>query len=161
MDEQERLAHLAKLLFEAARIGDVALLTEATAGGAPANLMNPSGDTLLMLAAYHGHAEAVKVLLAAGAYPDQMNDRGQTPLGGATFKGYRDVAEVLMAAGADPNGGSPSAMTMAIMFDRADLLELFGVSAPEDLTTPEGETAEGETAEGDFPGGDAAGRTAN
>lgn len=125
MDEQQRLAQLAKLLFEAARTGDVALLSDAMAGGAPANLMNPSGDTLVMLAAYHGHTEAVRILLAAGAHPDQMNDRGQTPLGGVAFKGNREVAEVLLQAGADPYGGSPSAMAMAIMFDHTELIELF------------------------------------
>ena len=142
MDEQERLAQLAKVLFEAARIGDVSLLSEAMAGGAPPNLMNPSGDTLVMLAAYHGHPEAVKVLLAAGAHPDQMNDRGQTPLGGVAFKGFREVAEVLLAAGADPYGGSPSAMSMAIMFDRTDLIELFDTA---------GKGREANSTDGDAP----------
>ena len=33
----------------------------------------------VMLAAYHGHAEAVTALLAAAPRPDRANDRGQTP----------------------------------------------------------------------------------
>lgn len=53
----------------------------------PANLTNDRGDSLLMLAAYHGHAEAVTALVGRGADPDRANDRGQTPLAGAVFKG--------------------------------------------------------------------------
>lgn len=125
MDEQARLARLATLLFEAARRGDVALLSEAMAGGAPPDLTNQSGDTLVMLAAYYGHAEAVRVLLAAGAQPDRLNDRGQTPLGGAVFKGYTEVVEALLEGGADPLAGSPAPVVVATMFDRQDLLARF------------------------------------
>jgi ankyrin repeat protein len=124
-DEDARLRELASLLFAAARGGDVDLLAEAMAGGAPPDLTNQNGDTLVMLAAYHGHAAAVKVLLDAGARPDQLNDRGQTPLAGATFKGYTDVVETLLAAGADPYAGSPPAFTTALMFQRDDLVALF------------------------------------
>ena len=47
-----------------------------------------------MLAAYHGHAALVKVLLQNGADPNSLNDRGQSPLAGAVFKGEADVVEV-------------------------------------------------------------------
>ena len=124
-DERERMARLAGMLFEAARTGDSAMLAEATSQGAPANLTNQSGDTLLMLAAYHGHAEAVSVLLAAGSAADTPNDRGQTPLGGVAFKGFVEVARLLVDAGADPLGGTPSAMVMATAFDNEELLTLF------------------------------------
>ena len=125
MDEDQRLQEMAGQLFQAARGGDAALLSEAMTGGAPPDLLNQNGDSLVMLAAYHGHVEAVGVLLGAGADPDLMNDRGQTPLAGAVFKGYFEVAKLLVEAGADPLGGAPSAMTTAIMFDRTDLLALF------------------------------------
>lgn len=127
--EQQRLTRLANLLFEAARKGDAELLREATQGGAPPDLCNQSGDSLVMLAAYHGHAEAVQVLLEAGAQVDLMNDRAQTPLGGATFKGYREVVSTLLRFGADPAAGSPSAISMAVMFDREDLLAMFDASS--------------------------------
>src|SRR5699024_9900387 len=45
----------------------------------PQNLTNDSGDTLLMLAAYHGHADTVRALLTRGADPNRLNDRGQSP----------------------------------------------------------------------------------
>jgi len=123
--ERERLTRLANLLFQAARNGDVALLREATTGGAPADLTNQSGDSLVMLAAYYGHAEAVQVLCEAGAWVDQVNDRGQTPLSGAVFKGYADVVETLLRFGADPAAGSPPPVSVAVMFGREDLLALF------------------------------------
>jgi ankyrin repeat protein len=47
-----------------------------------------------MLAAYHGHAALVKLLLAHGADANSLNDRGQSPLAGAVFKGESDVVEV-------------------------------------------------------------------
>lgn len=123
--DQERLTRLANLLFQAARQGDVGLLREATEGGAPPDLTNQNGDSLVMLAAYHGHAEAVEVLLRAGAFADQINDRGQTPLSGATFKGYADVVETLLRFGADPAAGSPPPVSVAVLFGREDLLALF------------------------------------
>jgi ankyrin repeat protein len=47
-----------------------------------------------MLAAYHGHAPLVKLLIQHGADPNSLNDRGQSPLAGAVFKGEADVIEV-------------------------------------------------------------------
>lgn len=122
--EHERLARLANLLFEAARTGDAALLAEAMAGGAPADLANQHGDSLLMLATYHGHVDAARVLLDAGATVDLPNDRGQTPLGGVVFKGHTELAGLLLERGADPRAGAPAAVGMALMFERDDILAL-------------------------------------
>jgi ankyrin repeat protein len=47
-----------------------------------------------MLAAYHGHAPLVKLLLDHGADPNSLNDRKQSPLAGAVFKGEDEVVEV-------------------------------------------------------------------
>ena len=77
-----------------------------------------------MLAAYHGHADAVSVLVARGADVDVINDRGQTPLAGAVFKGYPDVVTALVAAGADADRGSPTARAAAVFFERPDLAAL-------------------------------------
>jgi len=122
-DETLALAHA---LFDAAREGDSALLGSYLDAGAPANMTNASGDSLLMLAAYHGHAPAVELLLRHGADANAANDRGQTPLAGAAFKGYTDVAEALLGAGADPDTGTPSARAAAQMFARAEILALLG-----------------------------------
>jgi len=122
-DETLELAHK---LFQAAREGDTALLRGYLGAGAPATMTNAAGDSLLMLAAYHGHAETVQLILEHGAEADAANDRGQTPLAGAAFKGYTDVARVLLDAGADPDAGTPSARAAAQMFARTEILDLLG-----------------------------------
>ena len=48
----------------------------------------------LMLAAYHGHADLVDLLIQHGANPNRINDRGQSPLAGAVFKKEDRVIEV-------------------------------------------------------------------
>ena len=122
-DETLALAHK---LFDAARQGDARLLADYLAAGAPANLTNAAGDTLLMLAAYHGHADTVRLILQHGGDSNSANDRGQTPLAGAVFKGYTEVAQALLEAGADPDAGTPSARNAAQMFERKDILALLG-----------------------------------
>ncbi|MFE6828809.1 ankyrin repeat domain-containing protein [Streptomyces sp. NPDC057690] len=121
------VVELATKIFDLARGGRTEELVAYVDAGVPANLTNDRGDSLVMLAAYHGHADAVRALLARGAEADRINDRGQTPLAGAAFKGETDVIKVLLEAGADPSQGTPSAVDTARMFDRAELLDLFGV----------------------------------
>ncbi|WP_327366188.1 ankyrin repeat domain-containing protein [Streptomyces sp. NBC_01217] len=120
------VVELATKVFDLARRGETETLAAYVDAGVPANLTNDRGDSLLMLAAYHGHAAAVTALAGRGADPDRANDRGQTPLAGAVFKGEDAVIEALLAAGADPAAGTPSALDTARMFGKADLLELFG-----------------------------------
>lgn len=52
-----------------------------------------------MLAAYHGHASVVSLLIRQGADPNQLNDRGQSPLAGAIFKKEDEVVEVSPCVG--------------------------------------------------------------
>ncbi|MEV5648909.1 ankyrin repeat domain-containing protein [Nocardia sp. NPDC052254] len=119
------LVELATALFDAARTGAADTLAAYLDAGVPANLTNDRGDTLLMLAAYHGHLAAVTTLLDHGADPDRANDRGQTPAAGAVFKGENEIVRALLDAGADPDAGTPSARESARMFGRSELLELF------------------------------------
>lgn len=64
-----------------------------------------------MLAAYHGHADLVKVLIQHGADPNRLNDRGQSPLAGAVFK--KEDAVIQVSSDKHPHtlhrskGGSP------------------------------------------------------
>ena len=117
-----QLVSIAHACFDFARAGDTARLRAYVEQGVPVNLTDATGNTLLMLAAYHGHAEAVSALVSLGADPDRTNDRGQSPLAGAIFKGEGDVVRVLLAAGADPDSGTPSARATAQMFERDDIL---------------------------------------
>jgi len=116
------LFEFAGRLFDLARQGRTAELAAYVDEGVPVNLANDKGDSLLILAAYHGHAELVRALLARGADANQANDGGQTPLAGAVFKGDQAVVRALLAAGADPHAGSPSALDTARMFGSEDLL---------------------------------------
>lgn len=120
------VVELATKIFDLARQGRTEDLVTYLDAGVPAELTNDRGDSLVMLAAYHGHAGAVRALLARGAAADRVGDRGQTPLAGAAFKGATEVARVLLEAGADPAAGTPSAIDTARMFGRTELLELFG-----------------------------------
>ncbi|MFF0487719.1 ankyrin repeat domain-containing protein [Nocardia sp. NPDC004068] len=113
---------LASRMFEAARAGDAATVGAYLDAGVPVNLTNERGDTLVMLAAYHGRLAALRTLLDRGADPDRANDRGQTPLAGAIFKGEPEIVRVLLAAGADPDAGTPSAREAAVMFEKTELL---------------------------------------
>lgn len=117
---------LAAKVFDLARHGDTDTVAAYVDAGVPANLTNDRGDSLVMLAAYHGHPATAEALLQRGADPDRPNDRGQTPLAGAVFKGEDEVVKVLIEHGADPAAGTPSAIETARMFQKSDLLELFG-----------------------------------
>lgn len=117
----ERLVELAHQMFDLARAGDAERLGAYVEAGVPVDLTDASGNTLLMLAAYHGHAGTVAVLADRGADVDRLNDRGQSPLAGAVFKGEHEVVTALLAAGADPDAGSPTARETAQMFGQADL----------------------------------------
>ncbi|WP_029149968.1 ankyrin repeat domain-containing protein [Microbacterium indicum] len=112
------VVEFANRLFDLARAGDESLLAYLDQG-VDADLTDAKGDTLLMLAAYNGHAALVAGLLAAGADPNRLNDRGQSPVAGAVFKGAEDVVAALVAAGADLDAGAPSARATAQMFGRA------------------------------------------
>ncbi|MCL2534177.1 MAG: ankyrin repeat domain-containing protein [Nocardiaceae bacterium] len=117
---------LAGRLFDMARAGDATTLAHYVDAGVPVNLTNDSGDTLVMLAAYHGHADTVGALVERGADVNRANDRGQTPLAGAVFKGEDAVVAALVAAGADAAAGQPSALDAARMFGREDYLRILG-----------------------------------
>ncbi|SDK85534.1 hypothetical protein SAMN05216298_1680 [Glycomyces sambucus] len=118
MSDDEEFRTIAEAAFDLARAGETDRLLAFVAAGLPVDLATGSGDTLLMLAAYHGHAGTVRALVAAGAGVDRCNDRQQSPLAGAVFKNSEDVVAALLEAGADPDAGTPSARQIAAMFDR-------------------------------------------
>lgn len=123
-DESDEAVALAHRLLVLARAGGTDELVAYVDAGVPVDLTDARGNTLLMLAAYHGHSETVRALAERGADVDRANDRGQTPLAGAVFKGEMDVVQALVTAGADATAGSPSALETARFFERADLVAL-------------------------------------
>lgn len=119
----EDTARVVELAQHFAREG----MTEELAGfvdhGLPVEVADVDGNTLLMLAAYAGRAETVRMLLDRGASPDALNQRGQPPIAGAMFKGEAEVVRVLRDAGADLDAGRPSAREAAGLFGQEHLLE--------------------------------------
>lgn len=123
----EDTLRMARQVFQWVRGGDLTSLQPLLDQGLPANLRNESGDSLLMLAAYHGHAEVVRALLRAGADAELANDRGQTPLAAAAFKGYVEVVRALLDGGALVDGHGDdgrTALITAAMFDRVEVMEV-------------------------------------
>jgi uncharacterized protein len=119
----ERLVELAHQMFDLARAGATDRLAAYVEAGVPVDLTDAAGNTLLMLAAYHGHPDTVTMLARLGADVDRLNDRGQSPLAGAVFKGEDEVVAALLAASADPERGTPTARETATVFGRPDLFE--------------------------------------
>ena len=122
----QEFINFAQEVFQVARTGDAPMLVRLLQKGLPPNMSNHKGDTLLMLAAYHGQIEATKALLEAGAEPDRYNDMAQTPLGGAAFKGYLPIVELLLSHGAQPGFAPPGGKTplmFAAMFNRVEIVK--------------------------------------
>nr|WP_298802140.1 ankyrin repeat domain-containing protein [uncultured Pseudokineococcus sp.] len=111
-------------VFDAAREGRAAELAEVVDKGVPVDLTNSSGDTLLVLAAYHQQHDAVRVLLERGADVERTNDRGQSALAAAVFRQDEAVVRTLLAAGADPERGPKSAVETARVFELPEMLAL-------------------------------------
>lgn len=113
-------------VFHWVRVGDAQALAPVLAAHLPPNLRNEQGDSLLILAAYHGHLAVVRQLLDAGADPEIVNDRGQTALGAAAFQGSVEIVRSLLAHGAcvDSPPGGRTAFMIAAMFNRVEIMRL-------------------------------------
>jgi hypothetical protein len=137
LDTRARLAQLAR----AGRTIELCIQL----GGASPDVVTPAGDSLLMLAAYHGHASTVHALLALGADPGLRNARGLSPLAGAAFKGAIEVLDALVAWGVDVNESGPDGRTplmWAAAFGRvAAVASLLGHGADPDRVDHSGFTA--------------------
>jgi uncharacterized protein len=123
----EEMQEFANQVFDVARKGDASMLGRLLEKDLPPNLRNHKGDSLLMLASYHGHLDAARVLLEHGADPNTRNDNGQSPLAGAGFKGNLAMATLLLDHGAEVDATTPdgkTALMMAAMFNRVDIVEL-------------------------------------
>ncbi|KAF1030338.1 MAG: Actin-binding protein [Pseudomonas sp.] len=142
---EDEAAEFAEQVFDVARRGDAALLTALLAKGLPVNFRNHNGDTLLMLAAYHGHVDAVKVLLEFKADPQIANGKNQLPIAGAAFKGNLAVVKALIEGGAPVDAASSdgrTALMLAAMFNRTEMVEyLLAQGANPKATDAQGATA--------------------
>ncbi len=118
----EQTGRVIALAMDLAREGRTEELLEFLDHGLPVDTRDEQGNTLVMLAAYHGQEAVVRALVDRGADVDLRNERDQTPVAGALFKGEEGIVAVLVAAGADLDAGTPSARAAAEMFGRTHLL---------------------------------------
>ncbi len=120
------LAKLRKVAFEAAREGDTKTLDEYFQAGQPADIRNTRGDSLLILACYYGHDDAVKTLLAQHkTLINTRNKMGFTALTGAAYKGYIGIVKQLAAKKADldvANERGQTPLMFAAMFGRTEVV---------------------------------------
>ncbi|MBL8134314.1 MAG: ankyrin repeat domain-containing protein [Anaerolineae bacterium] len=95
-------------LMQAVNANDAARVRALIAQGVNINEYDSSGDAPLVMAAYQGHAEIVKLLLEAGADVTVV-DPGMkaTALHAASYAGRTDVARLLVAAGIDIDKQGP------------------------------------------------------
>jgi ankyrin repeat protein len=131
--EEARYAELQRIALDAARTGETEVLVPMLVAGMPVNLADEKGNSLLMLASYHGHIDLTQELLERGAAPDQRNARNQTPLAGVAFKGGLVIAKLLVKHGADPNadqGGGRYPVQFAAMFGNPDIVAFLNSLQP-------------------------------
>jgi len=111
--------------FDAAREGRLSDLIARLSTLPDINYKDAKGYSVLMLAAYHGHADLVGYLLSQNADPNTVDAGGNSVLMGAAFKGHAAIVRRLLAAGADRhyrNSKGQTALDFAQLFARRDVI---------------------------------------
>ena len=145
LDDAAR-AKLKDVAFQAAREGDCATLKEYFAAGFAANDTTSRGDTLLTLAVYYGHTDAVELILKQPKSElKHRNKMGFTALDGAAFKGSVPIAKLLTKAGADANAANEAGKTplmLAALTGRTEMVKyLLEAGAKPNTADKDGNTA--------------------
>lgn len=141
-------ARLQELFFDAARIGRDDVLPALIQAGVDRHARDAKGYTALILASYHGHETATRLLVEAGAAIDAGDTaRGNTALMGVAFKGFTAIARLLIEAGAEVdrrNAAGQTALMLAALFDQRAIVDLLlGAGADPDATDAAGNSAVG------------------
>ncbi|GLU55217.1 hypothetical protein Dfri01_46780 [Dyadobacter frigoris] len=113
-------------IFEASRRNNLEELKRNLQFQSP-DEKDPGGSTPLILAAYHNHAEATKILLESNADPDVLDRLGNTALMGAAYKGHCEIARILLKSGAKVdalNSNQATALTFASTFGHYEVIYL-------------------------------------
>ncbi|WP_061035370.1 MULTISPECIES: ankyrin repeat domain-containing protein [Vibrio] len=99
---EEEYQSLVELFFDAARIGNNEVVDTFASQGFPIDQRNTQSYTALMVAAYQGHRETVRLLLDSGANACLQDKRGNTALMGALIKREIGIAKDLYQADCSP-----------------------------------------------------------
>ncbi|WP_199184059.1 ankyrin repeat domain-containing protein [Cryobacterium sp. Y57] len=103
-------------VFDLARDGLTGPLGEMIDAGVPLDVVNPRGDTLLIVAAYQQHPDTVAELLRRGADTSAINTMGQSAISCAVFRNNEVILRLLLEADADPRLGTHSGVAIADQF---------------------------------------------
>lgn len=110
--------------------------------------------TPLLIAAMHGHEDAIPLLVNAGAEIDYQNDRGETPLTVAAKNGHTAVVSILVEEGADPNLSDSEGNTALFYSSEQGIVDvvqlLLEMGADPDLANNNGDTPLHAAARGGF-----------
>jgi uncharacterized protein len=118
-------AHYSDDWFAAARAGRGDILQALIDAHFPLETKTPQGYTALILAAYDGHPDTLKLLLSAGADPCAADRHGNTALMGALFKGDTRIATMLIGTRCaidQTNNAGETSLSFAALFGRLDML---------------------------------------
>ncbi|XP_069835505.1 CARD- and ANK-domain containing inflammasome adapter protein-like [Dendropsophus ebraccatus] len=124
---RQKVAQSSIGVFDAVMKGDLSVL-ESILKSSDVNAVNSSGDTLLHVAASHGHVPVIEFLLLKGAKVDAKDKKQRTPLHRAAENGHVEAARVLLQAGANMytlDSDSQSALNLAALNNHHHLLKLF------------------------------------
>jgi ankyrin repeat protein len=109
----------------AARSGDAGTLQKLLARGLDPDIVDENGNTLLILAARAGYADAVARILKFRPKLGSRNAAGDSALMLAALKGNRGVVEKLLAAGAPLNHDGWTPLMYAAFEGHCELVDLF------------------------------------
>jgi ankyrin repeat protein len=90
-------------VYEAALQGDIGTVGTYLDRGFGVNRADADQRSLLMLAAFNGHAELCRLLIEKGADVNARDAGGSTPLMFASTGPFVETVQLLLNSGADPN----------------------------------------------------------
>jgi Ankyrin repeats (3 copies) len=136
-------ALLAAAIDGNAEIVQTLLDREADANARTGRIEDELDDSVLMLAAQHGHPDVVRALLAKGAQIDDRNRFGETALMQAALAGFPQVIRLLAAKGANVNARDVNGRTALMLGqdDRETVETLLNAGADYKVIDNDGETA--------------------
>ena len=124
---QQTMTVPSSICFDHARAGNLQGLSETLGTLRDINEKDAKGYSVLMLAAYNGHAPMTDFLIAQGADVNTCDAAGNSVLMGAAFKGHADVVRRLLGAGAHKNYQNPkgqTALQFSHLFARREVVPL-------------------------------------
>lgn len=119
-------------IFDYAKNGDVAAISYLLKKGASIDTTDPSGQTILSIAAGNGDGPMIRLALDNGARIDREDRIGRTALFWAIQNGNPDVVKQLLTAGADINHQTRDGLTPVMAAVRSNRLAVLQVLLGDD-----------------------------